>query len=160
MGMSFCKCSNVFEPFKLRANKDKMPPSICHENNLTKEGKISPNQSFKLFDKASIYKIEEKNGYFESKKATLNNINNFAIHGNKKLKEMQENHNKKFSERSLDEQNTPRILIHEIKKFEGNVEIPIVLENSLFKKFNRDSFMEMFKNPHNKDLAKLEDIAP
>lgn len=153
--MSSCKCSNIFEPFKIRNPKEKNPPSLCQENNLTKEGKASPNQSFNFLEKYAGY---NKSDYGPKKQIFISKLSKPQIQSGKSI----DINKRRFSERSLDAQNTPHIQIHEIKNLDGNNLISMIGDGNLMGRFNNnDKFMEMFKNmPEKKKNINMEDIAP
>lgn len=165
MGMSSCKCTNIFEPMKIKNIKEhnSLSPN-CHENYLTKEGKISPNQSSKYLDKSSINKYEDNNFYTEYKKGII--IQN----PRHKLRNLNERQKSKPSlqekedvpsQRSIDGQNTPKIQLHEIKKIENNAEIPVMFESYIINRFNnRETFKELFKESYVIVGRKMQDVAP
>ncbi len=131
-----------------------------HDNYLTKDGKFSPNQSSKYFDKSSINKYEDN--FFQDYKKGITNSNphqksNIDSHQNK-----HPTHNKEESQRSIDGQNTPIIQVHEIKKIENNFEIPIMFESYIINRFNnRETFKELFKESFAAGGgAKMQDVAP
>jgi len=170
--MSWCKCSNIFEPIKLKPRKEPLPPNpIFNEIYLTKEAKYSLDQSSKYIEKASInnndnnFYIDYKNGSSFQYELPRPKFPSMVLHGTidksrEKPIRMERERENTGSQRSIEGNNTPHVQIHEIKRIENEREISMNFENFVLRKFNRDAFMEMFKNPQRKLSKKLEDIAP
>ena len=166
--MSSCKCANIFEPIKVKTIKEHhtQNQSLYNDIYLTKEGKMSPNQSSKYFEKSSFNKTDDNGFYLDFKKNAFhdphpktNILNEMMIQPKFKDALNQSDKDKIDTQRSIEGQNTPHVQIHEIKKIENNVEIPIMFETYMMSKFNKESFMDLFKCPKNK-VNQLEDIAP
>lgn len=167
MGVSSCKCTNIFEPLRLKSRKDKVPNPILNEIHLTKEAKNSPDQSSKYFEKASFN--FENNLAFEQKKISSYSCEVQSKHHEKfpqhrvntRSKERRPiQREKTLSQRSIDGNDTPQVEIHDIKRVENNIEVPVTFDLLILKRFQRDSFMAMFKGIHRNSIKKSEDIAP
>ena len=168
MGMSFCKCTNIFEPTRLKPRKDPRPATgLFQDLHLTKEARCSPDQSSKYFEKASLNNDYQdyKTGGFPFDPPNPNVRPQSLIQGGqhsilKNNKPRAPEPVAEASMRSIEGNNTPHVHVHEIKRNEGRNEVPVNIEGIILRRFEKDAFLELFRGVDKQKEKKLEEIAP